>query len=243
MARTKTKQKHRRRTVDEQIADLEAKITELNSRKKLSQAFSPEAVRSERERLELPATAYAELVGVSHLTIYGWEQGRSNPRSKQLEKWLAVRGISKDAAWRKVGIEPGFSAEEIFAERERLELSAADYAELVGVSALTIYNWEHGRTRPQAAQQKKLEQVKGISKREAWERVGVESDFSAEGVYAERERLELSAADYAELVGVSGLTIYNWEHGKTKPQAAQLKKLAKVKGIGKRAAWKKLGYL
>ena len=50
------------------------------------------------------------------------------------------------------------------------------------------------------------------------------------------------AADYAELVGVSGLTIYNWEHGRTKPRAQQLGQWAKVRGIGKREAWRRLGY-
>ena len=37
--------------------------------------------------------------------------------------------------------------------------------------------------------------------------------FSARSVKAQRSRLGLSAADYGKLVGVSGLTIYNWEHG------------------------------
>ena len=36
--------------------------------------------------------------------------------------------------------------------------------------------------------------------------------FSARSVKAQRSRLGLSAADYGKLVGVSGLTIYNWEH-------------------------------
>ncbi len=66
--------------------------------------------------------------------------------------------------------------------------------------------------------------------------------FSPKWLMAHRDRLELSAADYAELVGVSGLTIYNWEHGRTKPRAQQLGQWAKVRGIGKREAWRRLGY-
>lgn len=57
----------------------------------------------------------------------------------------------------------------------------------------------------------------------------------------ERGRLELSAADYGELIGVSQVTIYNWEKGKSQPQAAQLEKWLAVKGIGKREAWRRLG--
>ena len=66
--------------------------------------------------------------------------------------------------------------------------------------------------------------------------------FSPKWLTAHRDKLELSAADYAELVGVSGLTIYNWEHGRTRPRAQQLAQWAKVRGIGKREAWRRLGY-
>jgi DNA-binding transcriptional regulator YiaG len=62
-------------------------------------------------------------------------------------------------------------------------------------------------------------------------------------VKAQRERLGLSAADYAKLVGVSSLTIYNWEQGKTRPRQEQLAALVAVRGIGKREAIKRLALL
>lgn len=64
--------------------------------------------------------------------------------------------------------------------------------------------------------------------------------FSADGVRKHREKLGLSAADYAKLVGVSALTIYNWEHGKSRPRVAQLDSLAAVRSLGKREADAKL---
>jgi DNA-binding transcriptional regulator YiaG len=64
--------------------------------------------------------------------------------------------------------------------------------------------------------------------------------FSARSVAAQRRRLGLSAANYGKLVGVSGLTIYNWEQGKTRPRKEQLAALVAVRGIGKREALKKL---
>lgn len=64
--------------------------------------------------------------------------------------------------------------------------------------------------------------------------------FSPQGLRAHRERLELSAGDYAELVGVSGQTIYNWESGQSKPRAQQLEALVAIRGMGKREAWKRL---
>ncbi len=64
--------------------------------------------------------------------------------------------------------------------------------------------------------------------------------FSPSWVSAHRERLELSAADYAELVGVSPQTIYNWEQGISKPQAKQLAAWGAIRGLGKREAWRRL---
>ncbi|MFZ1937300.1 MAG: hypothetical protein WCB27_00820 [Thermoguttaceae bacterium] len=67
--------------------------------------------------------------------------------------------------------------------------------------------------------------------------------FSSRSVKAQRSRLGLSAADYGKLVGVSGLTIYNWEHDKARPRKAQLAALVAVRNIGKREAIVKLAEL
>ena len=67
--------------------------------------------------------------------------------------------------------------------------------------------------------------------------------FSARSVATQRERLGLSAAEYAKLVGVSALTIYNWEKGKTRPRQEQLAALVAVRGIGKREALRRLELL
>jgi DNA-binding transcriptional regulator YiaG len=67
-----------------------------------------------------------------------------------------------------------FSTRSVKAQRRRLGLSAEYYGRLIGVSGLTIYNWEHGRSRPRAAQFEALAAVRGITRSEAAERLGVE---------------------------------------------------------------------
>jgi len=67
--------------------------------------------------------------------------------------------------------------------------------------------------------------------------------FRAGGVKSHRTKLGLSALDYGRLVGVSGLTIYHWEAGKSRPRQQQLAKLAAVRGLGKREALKRLALL
>lgn len=60
--------------------------------------------------------------------------------------------------------------------------------------------------------------------------------FVAKGLRSQRNRVGLSADDYARLVGVSAQTIYNWERGHTTPRPEQLKTIAALRGIGKREA-------
>ena len=64
--------------------------------------------------------------------------------------------------------------------------------------------------------------------------------FSARSVKAQRRRTGLSAADYAKLVGVSPLTIYNWENRKSRPRKEHLAALVAIRGLGKREAQAKL---
>jgi DNA-binding transcriptional regulator YiaG len=61
------------------------------------------------------------------------------------------------------------------------------------------------------------------------------SRFSAKGLQAQRSWLELSAADFGKLLGVSAKSIYNWESEKARPRAEQIAKLGALRGLGKRA--------
>ena len=64
-----------------------------------------------------------------------------------------------------------FSATRLQSQRSRLGLSAIDFGRLLGVSAQTIYNWEHEAARPRSKQLGKLAALRGVGKREAGERI------------------------------------------------------------------------
>ncbi|MGZ5180351.1 MAG: helix-turn-helix domain-containing protein [Ramlibacter sp.] len=64
--------------------------------------------------------------------------------------------------------------------------------------------------------------------------------FSAKGLAAQRKRLGLSAAAVAKLLGVSALSVYKWESGKTRPRARQLEAIASLRKLGKREAMARL---
>jgi DNA-binding transcriptional regulator YiaG len=67
--------------------------------------------------------------------------------------------------------------------------------------------------------------------------------FRVDGFKAHRERLGLSAADYAKLIGVSALSVYKWEGGQARPRARYLPAIAAVRKMGKREAAARLEQL
>lgn len=98
------------------IADLEKRLgfVEQQEKKRLSSPaaaaakkagkdakrprFSPAWVKKHREKVGLSAADYGRLVGVSALTIYNWESGKSSPRDKQLLAWGEIRNLGKREA-------------------------------------------------------------------------------------------------------------------------------------------------
>jgi DNA-binding transcriptional regulator YiaG len=99
--------------------------------------------------------------------------------------------------------------------------------------------------RQLSQQEKEIRLLKKRTQEQPGEPQGDENEmegvrFSARSVKAQRQRLGLSAADYGKLVGVSGLTIYNWEHEKARPRKTQLAALVAARGMGKREAVAKL---
>jgi DNA-binding transcriptional regulator YiaG len=65
---------------------------------------------------------------------------------------------------------------------------------------------------------------------------GTPRRFSPTRLAAQRHKLGLSAAEFAALLGVSGQSVYKWEHGESRPRARQLEAIAALRGIGKREA-------
>ena len=98
------------------VAELQRKVTFLEGQEKRRLAdkparapadsktarFSPGWVKADRKRLGISAKHYGRLVGVSGLTIYNWESGKSRPREKQIQAWAAVRGLGKREVLRRL---------------------------------------------------------------------------------------------------------------------------------------------
>ncbi|WP_093307265.1 helix-turn-helix transcriptional regulator [Variovorax sp. NFACC27] len=105
----------------------------------------------------------------------------------------------------------------------------ADLRRQVSVLEKELRHVVKGTTRSTAATGSEDEEAAGTKRR-----------FSAARLAAHRSKLGLSAANYGQLVGVSGQTIYHWEQGKARPRAAQLESLAAVRGLGAREVAQRL---
>ena len=64
-----------------------------------------------------------------------------------------------------------YSAKSLASQRRRLGLSAAALAKLLGVSALSVYKWESGNTRPRQKQIEAIAALRHMGRREAQKRL------------------------------------------------------------------------
>lgn len=64
--------------------------------------------------------------------------------------------------------------------------------------------------------------------------------FRQDGFITLRKKLDLSANEMGQLLGVSGQSIYKWEQGKAKPRASQLPAIAAARKLGKKEVTAKL---
>jgi DNA-binding transcriptional regulator YiaG len=64
--------------------------------------------------------------------------------------------------------------------------------------------------------------------------------FRAAGFASLRKKLGLTAAEMAQLLGVSAQSVYHWEIGKSRPRASQLPAISAVRKMGKKEAAERL---
>jgi DNA-binding transcriptional regulator YiaG len=80
------------------------------------------------------------------------------------------RQVGKNDAPKIAEADPGkirFAARSVMSQRRGLGISAVDYGRLIGVTAHTIYKWEHGTSRPRRAQLVAFAAIRRLGKSEA----------------------------------------------------------------------------
>lgn len=90
---------------------------------------------------------------------------------RRVAKGTAQRGAAAAAEPLEGGPQIRYSAKSLRSQRKRLGLSAASLAKLLGVSALSVYKWESGTTRPRAKQIEAIATLRGMGRRDAQKRL------------------------------------------------------------------------
>lgn len=141
----------------------------------LTNALKSEIARVARKELKDELLALRKATTAHRSEIAGLKRELKSLRSQlkaneKVVKSVAPAGKAEPAA--KPGRKVRFSAEAFSAQRDKLGLTQAQMAELLGASALSVYKWESGKVQPRAAQLARILAIRKLGKREAAARLG-----------------------------------------------------------------------
>lgn len=103
--------------------------------------------------------------------------------------------------------------------RGSLRLSQAALGRQLGVTAASVSNWERGKTPISPALSTRLDQLA--------QPAGA-AEFTLDEIARLRCRLKLTRAQFARRLGVSQMTVRNWETGRSRPRAVHRQALSRL---------------
>lgn len=115
-------------------------------------------IRVETDRLKQASTAYRAQIRDLREQVAALK--------RQMAQLTKANGMAKPIAETVDAGKVRFSRAKLHRHRERLELSAAKFGQLFGVSAQTVYNWE-ADTRPGKNHLVMISQLRRLTKRQA----------------------------------------------------------------------------
>jgi DNA-binding transcriptional regulator YiaG len=113
-----------------------------------------------------------------------------------------------------------FSPRTLKSLRRRFDLTQHELAELLEVSPVTVTSWETGKSRPRSSNLAQIITLRSMGEEEVNEALGreqVPSEVSPSEIKRLRSKFNLTQAELAELLGISGAAVTSWETGKTRP--------------------------
>ncbi|MCU1461439.1 MAG: helix-turn-helix domain protein [Acidimicrobiales bacterium] len=193
-------------------------------------------LRQERQGRGITQAEVGRLLGVPQPTYAGWETGRSTPSAHffaSLARFLAIPEpdvaalcaspyVVDASGWPPLGKLMG-------AKRQELRLTRALLADVIGVAASTIVAWEHGYRVPPPNQLRRLADVLKVdvdTLTDAIPRRGSPTTTLGELILERQRELGLRLVDVAERAGATEATVSRWVHGRNKPAASSLQRLA-----------------
>jgi DNA-binding transcriptional regulator YiaG len=171
-----------------------------------------------RERFDLTQQELADLLDVTSATVGSWERGDTTPQGDNKDRILDLKDKSKEELQDELEQEESVDIRSI---REELGLTRSKFADKVGVSVQTVYNWEQGQTEPGPENLENIQNLDG-------HREDKEETLSGDDIKDLRQEKNLSQSDLAEQLDVSAATVSNWERGKGSPSEEAVEKLQEL---------------
>jgi ribosome-binding protein aMBF1 (putative translation factor) len=127
-------------------------------------------LRSETETLKKASSHYRSEIAQLKRRIDALERqlkrsSKGTPSVRSTAPAVSARAAESD------GRQVRYSAKSLRSQRRRLGLSAADLARLLDVSALSVYKWEGGNTRPRPKQIEAIAALRDMGRRDAQKRL------------------------------------------------------------------------
>lgn len=134
----------------------------------LTNALKSEISRVARKELKGELSALKTAATAHRGEIAALKRELKALRSLLASNQKAVKSIGLSAVETEKSPSPKarFSARGFGTLRTKLGISQAQMAQLLEVSALSVYKWESGKTRPRAAQLMRIQAVRKMGKRE-----------------------------------------------------------------------------
>jgi DNA-binding transcriptional regulator YiaG len=130
--------------------------------------------RSETEQLKKASAHYRSEIAQLKRRIQAMEQ-QIKRIGKPSGRGGGGGGSSSSSAAAEAEDDSGrqirYSAKSLASQRKRLGLSAAALAKIIGVSALSIYKWESGNTRPRRKQIEAIAALRDMGRRDVQKRL------------------------------------------------------------------------
>lgn len=198
--------------------------------------FDGQEIKDVRDELDLSQSDLADKLDVSPGTVSNWETGKSQPDSETLEE---IQGLEEQDEKEDAEQEEEDTDEEdttpdstriIQYIRDRFDITQQDLADLLDVTPATIGSWERGDTSPQGDNKDRLLDLKDKSEEQIQDMLGQEEEEETLDIRSIREDHSLTRSGFAEQVGVSVQTVYNWEQGQTEPGPENLEKIQNLDG-------------
>lgn len=124
--------------------------------------------RSETEQLKKASAHYrGEIAQLKRRVLALEQQIRRLDKASSRGAPAAAAAAEEDDSGRRIR----YSAKSLASQRKRLGLSAAALAKILGVSALSVYKWESGNTRPRRKQIEAIATLRTMGRRDAQKRL------------------------------------------------------------------------